>query len=85
MHPSVTLLLERNVNFDYPDEANQTPYLKLYNSRLDAIAETLRERGANINQMSRAGVFVLKIALIRRDDSEIKRLVSHGADINQVD
>ena len=85
MHPAVKLLLERDVNFDYPDEANQTPYLKLYNSRLDAIAETLRERGADINQMSRAGIFVLKIALIRRDDKEITRLVSLGANINQID
>ena len=85
MHPAVALLLERGVNFDFPDEAHQTPYLKLYNSRLNEIAENLRGRGANINQMSRAGVFVLKIALIRRDDDEIKRLVSLGADINQVD
>ena len=85
MHPAVALLLERNVNFDYPDEADQTPYLKLYNSKMNAIAESLRERGANINQMSRAGIFVLKIALIRRDDDEIKRLVSLGANINQVD
>lgn len=85
MHSAVAVLLERNVNFDYPDEANQTPYLKLYNTRLNGIAENLRDRGANINQMSRAGIFVLKIALIRRDDDEIKRLVSLGADINQVD
>ncbi len=35
--------------------------------------------------MSNAGIFALKIALMRRDDSEIKRLVSVGAEINKVD
>ena len=83
--PAVKLLMERGSRIDYPDEANQTPYLKLYNSRLDEIAEILRENGANINQMSRAGVFVLKIALLRRDDAEIRRLVGLGADINLKD
>ena len=32
--------------------------------------------------ISNSGVFVLKIALIRRDDAEIRRLTSLGADIN---
>jgi ankyrin repeat protein len=35
--------------------------------------------------MSKAGVFVLKIALLRRDDDEIKRLVGLGAEINLKD
>jgi len=35
--------------------------------------------------MDVGGLFALKYALIRREDSEIKRLVSLGADINQVD
>ena len=35
--------------------------------------------------ISKSGVFALKIALIRRDDEEIKRLVNLGADINQTD
>ena len=49
------------------------------------MADELLERGANINQMSKSGIFALKIALIRRQDAEIKRLVSKGGDINQVD
>ena len=74
--------MDRGVNIDCADEASQTPYLKLYNAKLGEIAEILRERGANVNQMSKAGVFALKIALIRRDDADIKRLVSFGAEIN---
>jgi len=35
--------------------------------------------------MNNSGIFALKIALIRREDDEIKRLVSVGANINQVD
>lgn len=36
--------------------------------------------------MSKAGIFALKIALMRRDDAEIKRLVNEcGADVNQLD
>lgn len=35
--------------------------------------------------MSKKGIFALKIALMRRDDKEIKRLHSLGADINQLD
>jgi len=85
LEPAVKLLMERGSNIDYPDEANQTPFLKLYSSKLNEIAEILREKGANINQMSKAGVFVLKIALLRRDDNEIKRLVGHGAEINLKD
>ena len=85
LDPAVNLLMAQGARIDHPDEANQTPYLKLYNSRLDDIAETLRQKGANINQMSKSGVFALKIALIRREDAEIKRLHSVGADINKVD
>ena len=33
MDPSVSLLLERGVKVDVADEANQTPYLRLYNNR----------------------------------------------------
>ena len=35
--------------------------------------------------MSKAGIFPLKIALLRRDNDEIHRLVSKGADINLAD
>lgn len=35
--------------------------------------------------MSKAGIFPLKIALMRRDDAEIRRLVGFGANINLVD
>ena len=48
-------------------------------------AEFLRSKGANIKAMSKAGIYVLKIALIRREEDEIKRLVKEGADINQRD
>ena len=85
IHPAVNLLMEKGANIDYPDEANQTPFLKLYNARLNTIAETLRAKGANINQMSKAGVFVLKIALIRRDNAEIERLHQFGANVNLKD
>ena len=78
-------LIKSGVNFDLPDDSGQTPYLKLYNARLLVAAEFLRSKGANIKAMSKAGVFVLKIALIRREDAEIKRLVDLGADINQID
>ena len=82
---AVNLLIEKKANIDYPDEANQTPYLKLYNAQLREAAELLREKGANVNQMNNSGIFALKIALIRREDAEIKRLVSVGANINQID
>jgi ankyrin repeat protein len=42
----------------------------------------LLDKGANINAMSKVGVFALKIALIRRNNEEIKMLVKRGADIN---
>ena len=35
--------------------------------------------------MSKAGIFPLKIALLRRDDAEIRRLVEFGAKINLED
>lgn len=35
--------------------------------------------------MDDAGLFALKFALIRRQDDEIKKLVSKGANINQKD
>ena len=35
--------------------------------------------------MSKAGIFPLKIALMRRDDAEISRLVGLGANINLID
>jgi len=82
---SLEKLISKGVNIDYADEANQTPFLKLYNSRLQQASESLRLLGANINQMSKSGIFALKIALMRRDDAEIKRLVSLGANINQID
>ena len=47
--PSLKLLMESGVDVDYPDKAHQTPYLKLYNSRFNEIAEMLRARGANVN------------------------------------
>jgi len=86
MDPAVSLLIERGVNIDSPDEANQTPYLKLYNNRRTLqVAENLRERGANVNAMSKSGIYVLKIALLRRDDAEITRLIECGANINLID
>ena len=45
-------------------------------------AEYLRQKGADVNKVSNAGMFALKIALIRRKNDEIKRLCSVGADIN---
>lgn len=35
--------------------------------------------------MSNAGVSVLKIALMRRDNEEIRRLVRMGAELNMID
>ena len=82
---SLQKLMDEGVNIDCADQANQTPFLKLYNARLQNAAEQLRLKGANVNQMSKSGIFALKIALVRRDDAEIKRLVEHGASINQID
>jgi ankyrin repeat protein len=78
-------LIESGANFDLADDSGQTPYIKLYNARLFEPAEFLRSKGANIKAMSKAGIYVLKIALIRREEEEIKRLVKEGADINQRD
>ena len=85
LEPAVNLLIQKGVNIDQANEANETPYLRLYNERLSDIAEFLRQKGANINQVSKSGIFALKIALMRRDNDEIKRLNSHGADINLKD
>jgi len=65
-----------------PNEANETPFLKCYNAQLGELAELLRTKGAKIDTMSKSGVFALKIALIRREEEEIKRLTGLGADIN---
>ena len=73
------------MKIDQPNEANETPFLRMYNERLHEIAEFLREKGANLNHVSKSGIFALKIALMRRDNNEIKRLHSLGADINLKD
>ena len=86
MDPAVSLLIERGVKIDTFDEAGHTPYLKLYNNRACMqSAEKLREKGADVNAMSKHGIFVLKTALMRRDDAEIIRLIGCGADINKID
>jgi len=54
----------------------------LYNKVYKDAAFYLLENGSNINAMSKAGVFALKMALIRRNSDEIRALVSRGADIN---
>lgn len=82
---SLNMLMEKGVNIDCADQAHQTPFLKLYNARMSISAEDLRLNGANINQMNKAGIFPLKIALLRRDDAEIRRLVKFGANINLED
>ncbi len=38
--------------------------------------------GANVNQIDVSGMFGLKYALIRRQNSEIEKLISRGANIN---
>ena len=71
-----------------PDDDNQTPFLRLYAEKSDSNqqnAKKLLELGANIKQMSRQGMFALKIALVRRQEKEIEYLVGKGADINQHD
>lgn len=55
------------------------------NSHCHQAAEYLRQKGANVNQVSKAGIFALKIALVRRKNEEITRLCSVGADINLCD
>lgn len=49
------------------------------------LANHLLDMGASINQMDNGGLFALKYALIRRQDSEITRLTERGADINLID
>ena len=55
------------------------------NANCHQAAEYLRQKGANVNKVTKAGMFALKIALIRRKNDEIKRLCQVGADINLCD
>jgi len=49
------------------------------------MAYELLGKGANINQVDKAGSFALKEACIRTNQPEIEKLVQHGADINKRD
>lgn len=69
-------------NCDLPDRQGQTPFMQLYSKVYKDAAFYLLDKGANINAMSKVGVFALKMALIRRNNDDIKELVSRGADIN---
>lgn len=82
---STKLLIKMGANCDLADRQGQTPFLHLYNKVYKDAAFYLLENGSNINAMSKAGVFALKMALIRRNSDEIRALVSRGADINQLD
>jgi ankyrin repeat protein len=75
-------LIKLGANCDLSDRQGQTPFLHLYNKNYKDAAMYLLDKGANINAMSKVGVFALKIALIRRNNEEIKMLVKRGADIN---
>ena len=75
-------LIKMGANFDLADRQGQTSFLHLYNKNYKDAALYLLDKGANINAMSKVGVFALKIALIRRNGEEIKMLVKRGADIN---
>jgi len=88
MNPSTYFLLDKGVNPDVADHDNQTPFLKLYSYRGGPsveIAKELLSKGVNVNQMSKQGMFALKVALVRRENEEIEYLVKKGADINQID
>lgn len=76
------MLLSLGVKFDTADKNGRTAFLIYYEKQNMNSANKLLDRGANICQMDNAGLFALKYALIRRQDSEITRLVERGADIN---
>lgn len=81
-------LLSLGAHIDNEDQQGQTPYLLLYSNsskNCQQAAEYLRQKGANVNQVTKAGMYALKIALVRRNNDEIKRLVDVGADINLCD
>ena len=84
-HPAAQDLLSRNVRFDHPDFKGRTPFLYYYENKNFELANLLLQKGANVCAMDHSGLFALKYALIRRQDSEIRRLHQLGADINQRD
>jgi ankyrin repeat protein len=78
-------LLAKRVNFDLADERGRTPFLVYYEHKNFNLANRLLDAGASVNHMDNQGLFALKYALIRRQDDEIKRLITKGAQINQID
>jgi len=78
-------LLAKRVNFDLADERGRTPFLVYYEHSNFDLANRLLDAGASVNHMDNQGLFALKYALIRRQDDEIKRLITKGAQINQID
>lgn len=72
-------LLDKGIRFDLPDSMDRTPFLIYYENQNMLLANILLDMGANICQMDKGGLFALKYALIRRQDSEITRLTDRGA------
>ena len=69
---SMKFLLEAQVNVDKPDKRGRTPLLIYYEAKNMANSTVLMDHhSVNINHMDKAGLFVLKYALIRRSSSEI--------------
>ena len=78
-------LLNKGIRFDLADSNDRTPFLIFYEKKNMLLADHMLDMGASINQMDNGGLFALKYALIRRQDSEITRLTERGADINLID
>ena len=73
------------VKFDLADQNGKTPFLTYYEHSNYDLAYKLLQSGANIMKMDNNGQFALKYALIRKENTEIQKLVSFKADINQID
>jgi hypothetical protein len=69
-------LLGKQVSVDKSDRRGRTPLLIYYDSRNLVNTNVLMDHHqVNVNHMDKAGLFMLKYALIRRDSKEIDSLV----------
>lgn len=72
----VQTLIDSKVRVDHPDQKGRTPFLNYYSAERADLAFRLLTLGANVNQMDASGLFALKYALIRRNQDQIKQLVT---------
>jgi uncharacterized protein len=77
--------LKHDVRIDFPNRKGRTPFLNFYEKMNFELSNKMLDLGANVNQMDVSGLFALKYALIRRQNSSIQQLLDKGANINQID